>query len=401
MHSVTHSVYLGYIHITHTMSTDPISYHREHRGKIEVRPKAPLNDSADLALAYTPGVAQVCTRIAEHPEEVQALTNRSNTVAIVSDGSAILGLGNIGPEAGLPVMEGKAMIFKSQADIDAVPLCIDTQDMEEIISFCKHIAPSFGGINLEDISAPRCFDILERLEKELPIPVFHDDQDGTAIVTLAALINAATLRGSEVSELHIVVSGAGAAGIAITHLLRAYGVSDIVLIDSKGIVSPDRTDLNPHKMRIAEESNPRALSGTLAQAIEGADVFIGVSGCCVLSGDMVNTMAEHPIIFAMANPNPEIMPDEAKAAGAFIVGTGRSDFPNQINNALVFPGIFRGLLDAHTFPRKCVMSEHMVEVKIAAAKAIAGVVKEPTVDHILPDVLDPEVVPAIRGAICA
>jgi malate dehydrogenase (oxaloacetate-decarboxylating) len=383
------------------MATDPISYHREHRGKIEVTPKAPLNDGADLALAYTPGVAQVCKRIAEEPKEVQALTNRSNTVAIVSDGSAILGLGNIGPEAGLPVMEGKAMIFKSQADIDAVPLCIDTQDAEEIISFCKHIAPSFGGINLEDISAPRCFDILERLESELPIPVFHDDQDGTAIVTLAALINAAKLRGDDVSELHIVVSGAGAAGIAITRLLRAYGVADIVLVDSKGIVSTNRDDLNPYKKRIAEDSNPRALSGTIADALLDTDVFIGVSGCCVLSGDMVKTMAERPIIFAMANPDPEIMPDEAKAAGAFIVGTGRSDFPNQINNALVFPGIFRGLLDAHTFPRTCVMSEHMVEVKIAAAKAIAGVVKDPSINHILPDVLDPAVAPAIREAICA
>ena len=382
------------------MSTDSLSYHRNHRGKIETKPKAPLKDASDLALAYTPGVAKVCERIAEEPQEIQALTNRSNTVAIVSDGSAVLGLGNIGPEAGLPVMEGKAMIFKSQADIDAVPLCIKTQDTEEIIQFCKYIAPSFGGINLEDIAAPRCFDILDRLENELPIPVFHDDQDGTAIVTLAALLNAAQLRGSAVEELRIVVNGAGAAGIAITRLLRAYGIKDIVLVDSKGIVSTDRTDLNRYKKRIAEHSNPRALSGDMKDALVGADVFIGVSKCCILSKEMVQRMADRPIVFAMANPEPEIMPDVAHAAGAYIVGTGRSDFPNQINNALVFPGIFRGLLDAHTFPRKCIMSKHMTEVKIAAAKAIAGVI-EPSVERILPDVMDGEVVPAIRGAICA
>ncbi len=382
------------------MSTDPLSYHRNHRGKIETRAKAPLKDASDLALAYTPGVAKVCERIAEEPREIQALTNRSNTVAIVSDGSAVLGLGNIGPESALPVMEGKVMIFKSQADIDAVPLCIKTQDVEEIIQFCKHVAPSFGGINLEDIAAPGCFDILDRLENELPIPVFHDDQDGTAIVTLAALLNAAKLRGSAVEELRIVVNGAGAAGIAITRLLRAYGIKDIVLVDSKGIVATERTDLNPYKKRIAEHSNPRALSGDMKDALVGADVFIGVSKCCILSEDMVQGMADKPIIFAMANPEPEIMPDVAHAAGAFIVGTGRSDFPNQINNALVFPGIFRGLLDAHTFPRKCIMSKHMTEVKIAAAKAIAGVI-EPSVDRILPDVMDREVVPAIRGAICA
>jgi malate dehydrogenase (oxaloacetate-decarboxylating) len=382
------------------MNTDPISYHRNHRGKIETKPKAPLKDASDLALAYTPGVAKVCERIAKEPRETQALTNRSNTVAIVSDGSAVLGLGNIGPEAALPVMEGKAMIFKSQADIDAVPLCVDAQNTEEIIRFCKQIAPSFGGINLEDIAAPRCFDILERLENELPIPVFHDDQDGTAIVTLAALLNASKLRGNAVEKLRIVVNGAGAAGIAITRLLRAYGVKDVVLVDSKGIVSSERIDLNPHKKRIAEHSNPRALSGNIIAALKEADVFIGVSKCCILSGEMVREMADKPIIFALANPEPEIMPDEAKAAGAFIVGTGRSDFPNQINNALVFPGIFRGLLDAHTFPRKCVMSKHMTEVKIAAARAIAGVI-EPSVERILPDVLDPNVVPAIRGAICA
>jgi len=380
---------------------DPIAYHRAHRGKIEITPKAPLEDATDLSLAYTPGVGSVCMEIVVHPEEVQTLTNKSNTVAIVSDGSAILGLGNIGPEAGLPVMEGKAMIFKTLADVDAVPLCIATQDTEEIIRFCKQIAPSFGGINLEDISAPRCFDILERLEGELSIPVFHDDQDGTAIVALAALINATALRGGDISTLKIVISGAGAAGIAIARLLISYGISDIILVDSNGIVAIGRDGMNVHKDRIATASNPRNVHGGLSEALVGADVFIGVSGPNLVSQDMIRSMAPRPIVFAMANPHPEIMPDVAKEAGAFIVGTGRSDFPNQINNALVFPGIFRGLLDANTIPKKCVMSEHMTEVKIAAAKAIASVITEPTVDNIMPTVMDPRVVPAIRAAICA
>jgi malate dehydrogenase (oxaloacetate-decarboxylating) len=285
--------------------------------------------------------------------------------------------------------------------VDAVPLCIATQDTEEIIRFCKQIAPSFGGINLEDISAPRCFDILERLEGELSIPVFHDDQDGTAIVALAALINATALRGGDISTLKIVISGAGAAGIAIARLLISYGIPDIILVDSNGIVTIGRDGMNVHKDRIATVSNPRNVHGDLSEALVGADVFIGVSGPNLVSQDMIRSMAPRPIVFAMANPDPEIMPDVAKEAGAFIVGTGRSDFPNQINNALVFPGIFRGLLDANTIPKKCVMSEHMTEVKIAAAKAIASVITEPTVDNIMPTVMDPRVVPAIRAAICA
>ncbi|NTV22542.1 MAG: NADP-dependent malic enzyme [Candidatus Yonathbacteria bacterium] len=379
---------------------DPLDYHRAHRGKIEIKPKAPLNDAVDLALAYTPGVGKVCMEIVAHPEQVNSLTNKSNTIAIVSDGSAILGLGNIGPEAGLPVMEGKAMIFKTLADVDAVPLCIATQDAEEIVRFCKQIAPSFGGINLEDISAPRCFDILDRLEKELSIPVFHDDQDGTAIVALAALINATKVRGGDIRTLKIVVNGAGAAGIAIARLFSAYGISDIILVDSKGIVALGRDGMNVYKEHIANISNPRGITGSLSDALIGVDAFVGVSGPGLLSQEMVRSMAPRPIIFAMANPEPEILPDDAKEAGAFIIGTGRSDFPNQINNALVFPGIFRALLDANTIPKKCVLSEHMTEVKIATAEAIASVVTEPTPEHIMPTVMDPAVVPAIRAAIC-
>jgi len=379
---------------------DPLDYHRAHRGKIEIKPKAPLNTAEDLALAYTPGVGKVCMEIVAHPEQVGSLTNKSNTIAIVSDGSAILGLGNIGPEAGLPVMEGKAMIFKTLADVDAVPLCIATQDTEEIVRFCKQIAPSFGGINLEDISAPRCFDILDRLEKELSIPVFHDDQDGTAIVALAALINATNVRGGDMQALKIVVNGAGAAGIAIARLFSAYGISDIILVDSKGIVGIGRDGMNVYKEHIANISNPRGITGSLSDALIGVDAFVGVSGPGLLSQEMVRSMAPRPIIFAMANPEPEILPDDAKEAGAFIIGTGRSDFPNQINNALVFPGIFRALLDANTIPKTCVLSEHMTEVKIATAEAIASVVTEPTRDHIIPTVMDPAVVPAIRAAIC-
>jgi len=379
---------------------DPLDYHRAHRGKIEIKPKVPLNTAEDLALAYTPGVGKVCMEIVAHPEQVGSLTNKSNTIAIVSDGSAILGLGNIGPEAGLPVMEGKAMIFKTLADVDAVPLCIATQDTEEIVRFCKQIAPSFGGINLEDISAPRCFDILDRLEKELSIPVFHDDQDGTAIVALAALINATNVRGGDMQALKIVVNGAGAAGIAIARLFSAYGISDIILVDSKGIVALGRDGMNVYKEHIANISNPRGITGSLSDALIGVDAFVGVSGPGLLSQEMVRSMAPRPIIFAMANPEPEILPDDAKEAGAFIIGTGRSDFPNQINNALVFPGIFRALLDANTIPKTCVLSEHMTEVKIATAEAIASVVTEPTRDHIIPTVMDPAVVPAIRAAIC-
>lgn len=385
------------IYLPTMSSNDPLAYHREHRGKIEIRPKSPLQTPEDLALAYTPGVGRVCMEIAKDPTQVHTLTNKSNMVAIVSDGSAILGLGNIGPEAGLPVMEGKAMIFKTLANVDAVPLCIGTQDTEEIISFCKHIAPSFGGINLEDISAPRCFEILDRLKKELPIPVFHDDQDGTAIVVLAALINAAKVRGNDIHTQKVVVNGSGAAGIAITRLLFSFGIQDIILVDSKGIITAGRADMNPYKESIAAISNPRAVTGGLTEAIANADVFIGVSAPNVLTEDMVHSMAARPIVFAMANPDPEILPDVAKRAGAFIVGTGRSDFPNQINNALVFPGIFRGLLDAHTTSDIHVTPDDMTDTYIAVARAIASVI-EPTDESILPAVMDSRVVPAIQAA---
>lgn len=380
--------------------TDPvIQYHANHRGKIETNPKAPIDSLEDLALAYTPGVAKACKTIAEEPNTVQTLTNRSNTVAIVTDGSAILGLGNIGPSAGLPVMEGKAMIFKKMAGIDAVPLCIATQDTEDIIRFCRQIEPTFGGINLEDIAAPRCFEILDRLERELSIPVFHDDQDGTAIVVLAGLINAAKLRRTPIEDMRIVINGAGAAGIAIARLLVANGTRDVILADSRGIVETSRQDLNPFKRDIAKKTNPRGRTGTLETALEGADAFIGVSVCCILEERHVQSMASRPIVFALANPDPEILPDVARRSGAYIVGTGRSDFPNQINNALVFPGIFRALLDAKTYPSTCTLEGHMTDIKRAAAHAIASVV-EPDIDRILPSVMDPAVVPAIRRSIC-
>jgi len=384
------------------MKTDhpAIRYHLDSRGKIATAIKSPLETPEDLALAYTPGVAEVCRTIAAEPETAAVLTNRGNIVAIVTDGTAILGLGNIGPTAGLPVMEGKAMIFKKMADVDAVPLCIRADGVEDIVRFCKQIEPSFGGINLEDIAAPECFEILERLEKELSIPVFHDDQDGTAVITLAALINAAKLRGSSIDALRGVINGSGAAGIAIARLLSAYGVTDIVLVDSKGILSADRDDLNGPKRDIASKTNPRGLAGDLSLALSGADVFIGVSKGGILTRDDIRTMAERPIVFAMANPDPEILPDEALAGGAFIVGTGRSDFPNQINNALVFPGLFRGLLDAHAKNPSRPMPSDMTAVKVAAARAIASAV-EPIGDRILPPVMDESVSPAIRAAVLA
>lgn len=377
-----------------------IRYHLEHRGKIAMTVKSPLERAEDLALAYTPGVAEACRTIAAEPETVERLTNRANTVAIVTDGTAILGLGDIGPSAGLPVMEGKAMIFKHLADVDAVPLCIDATGIEDIVRFCKQIEPSFGGINLEDIAAPGCFEVLERLERELTIPVFHDDQDGTAIIVLAALINAAKVRGGETSELRAVINGAGAAGIAIARLMLAHGIGDVVLVDSKGIVSTDRNDLNGSKSDIASRTNPRKLSGNLATALSGADIFVGVSKGNILDRNDIRTMAERPIVFAMSNPDPEILPDEAIAGGAFIVGTGRSDFPNQINNALVFPGIFRGLLDARFDDPSRPMAKVSDSLKLAVAKAVAGTV-EPTVDRILPAVMDASVVPAVRTAVLA
>jgi len=370
---------------------ESIKLHRKHRGKISVVAKVPLETKDDLSLAYTPGVAAVCSAIGQDKKQSWQLTNRANQVAIVCDGTAILGLGDLGPEAAMPVMEGKAVIFKKFADIDATALCIKTTDVDEIVKFCKDIEPSFGGINLEDISAPRCFEILERLERELEIPVFHDDQDGTAIVVLAALINACRLAGKEFGRLKVVVNGAGAAGLAISRLLISQQVKDLILLDSQGCICEGRCDLNSHKQEIACQTNRGQLRGGLAEALQGADVFIGVSKGGLVSAPMVAAMAPQSIIFALANPEPEVMPEIAKQAGAFIVGTGRSDLPNQINNALVFPGIFRGLLDYR-------LSQVTLEMKVKAAQAIAASI-EPAIDKLLPTVLENKTTAAIVAAL--
>ena len=373
-------------------SKKSIALHKKHRGKIEIRSKVKLATREDLSLAYTPGVAAVSSAIGENKKLSWQLTNRANQVAIVCDGTAILGLGDLGPEAAMPVMEGKAAIFKEFAGVDAVPLCINTTDTEEIIKFCKNIEPSFGGINLEDISAPRCFEILERLENELSIPVFHDDQDGTAIVVLAALINACKVTGQAMKKLKIVVNGAGAAGIAVARLLLVAGATDLILLDSQGAIYSGRNDLNPIKEKIAKATNRRKIKGGLAEALVGADVFVGVSKGNLVTPEMIKLMNRQPIIFAMANPTPEIMPDLAKRANrACVVCTGRSDFSNQINNALVFPGMFRGLLD-HKVRRVT------TKIKIQAALALSKVIK-PTPDQLLPLVTDKRVVKAIAGAV--
>jgi len=369
-----------------------LELHKKLKGKIEIKSKIPLNSKEALSTAYTPGVGAACLAIRKKKNLSWEMTNRGNQVAIVTDGTAILGLGNIGPEAGMPVMEGKSMIFKEFAGIDAFPLCINTTDPDEIVNFCKWIEPSFGGINLEDISAPRCFEILERLEKELNIAVFHDDQDGTAIVTLAALINACRVTGKVLNNQKIVVNGAGAAGISITRLLLAHGVKEIILVDSIGCIYDGRRYLNRYKKAIAKKTNKKKVKGRLEEAMVKSDVFIGVSKGNLVDEKMIKTMNEKPIIFAMANPNPEIMPDKAIKAGASIVGTGRSDFPNQINNALVFPGIFRGLLDGW---KKRVT----VKMKISAAIALAYTVKKPRNNNILPNITDKKTVTAIAKSI--
>lgn len=372
---------------------ESVQLHEKLKGKLEVKPKYQVKDSHDLSLVYTPGVAQVCREIAQNPEKAYDLTIKNNSVAIVSDGSAVLGLGNIGPLAALPVMEGKALLFKEYANIDAFPLCVDTQNAYEIIGLVKNIAPGFAGINLEDIAAPRCFEIEQALQ-DIGIPVFHDDQHGTAIVLLAALINAAKLVGKELTELKVVINGAGAAGTAIAELLLCVGhdpnvckpVKETLLCDSKGIVSSSRMDIsnNPHKMRLANITNRRNVEGTLVDAIKNADVFIGVSTGNILTAEMIKSMNDKPIILAMANPTPEIMPDEALKAGAFIIGTGRSDFPNQVNNVLAFPGVFRGALDARA--KKITNG-----MKIAAAFALAESIENPDREHILPSALDKNV----------
>lgn len=370
--------------------------HEQWMGKLSTEPKAPVNSREDLSLAYTPGVAEPCKVIAKDPEAAYKYTMKSNTIAVISDGSAVLGLGNIGAKAGMPVMEGKAVLFKTFGGVNAVPICLDTQDTEEIIKAVTWLAPNYGGINLEDISAPRCFEIERRLKETLDIPVFHDDQHGTAIVVLAGIINALKIIGKKKEDCRIVVNGSGAAGIAITKLLLNDGFKHAILCDTKGIIGKHRTDLNWIKKEMCEVTNLENKEGSLADAIKDSDIFIGVSAPGSLTQDMVKTMNKDAIIFAMANPVPEIMPDEAKAAGARIVGTGRSDFPNQVNNVIAFPGIFKGALEG----RAPQITEDM---KLAAAYAIASLVPENELneDNILPQPFDPQVAIKVSEAVKA
>jgi malate dehydrogenase (oxaloacetate-decarboxylating) len=371
-----------------------LAKHQELRGKISITLKDQLDTVEALSTYYSPGVGAVSSYIAEHPEQARDYTWLNNNVAVIGDGSAVLGLGDIGPYGALPVMEGKAMLFKHFAGIDAVPVVLDVHTADGIVAAAKAIAPSFGGINLEDIAAPICFEVEERLKAELDIPVMHDDQHGTAIVTLAGLINAMTVTGRQLGNSRIVLVGAGAAGVAIAHLLHLYAQPTIVAVDSKGIISPDRNDLNEEKKRLLAYSNGAAKPGTLADALQGADIFIGVSKAGLLTTELVKTMAPNPIIFAMANPVPEIMPADAYAAGAAIVATGRSDFPNQVNNALAFPGIFRGALDNKV---RSITDQH----KLATAEAIAALVDQPDSEHIVPSIMDSRLVPAIKQVITA
>jgi len=372
---------------------ESIEFHKKHGGKLDINPKFKIESKHDLSLAYTPGVAGVCEAIAKDESLASDLTIKKNTVAIVTDGSAVLGLGNIGASASIPVMEGKALLFKEYAGIDAFPICIESQNTSEIVNIIKNIKPMFAGVNLEDIAAPKCFEV-ETMLQDIGIPVFHDDQHGTAIVTLAAIINAAKLANKDIKDLKVVINGAGAAGSAIADMLLGMNyigedtisVKEIIICDSKGAIYESRSDLseNAAKLRLARKTNRNNVQGSLSDALVEADVFIGVSVAGAVTQDMIKTMAKDPIIFAMANPIPEIMPEDAKAAGAFIVGTGRSDFPNQVNNVLAFPGIFRGALDA-----KAKQFTH--DMKLAAAEAIAESVTNLDIDNILPQVLDKEV----------
>jgi len=372
---------------------ESLKKHLEWAGKLDYRPKMEVKTKDDLSLAYTPGVAQPCLEIKADPDKVWQLTGRHNLVAVVTDGSAVLGLGDIGPEAGMPVMEGKCVLFKSFGGVDAVPLCIRSKDVDEIVDTVALLAGSFGGINLEDISAPRCFEIERKLKARCDIPIFHDDQHGTAVVVLAALINALRLTGKKLEDVRVVTSGAGAAGIAIIRLLIANGLHNVTMCDTRGAIYAGRPGLNPAKEEIAAITNPEKRSGSLADVIAGADVFIGVSAPGTVTPDMVKTMAKDPILFPMANPVPEIMPDVAAAAGAAVVGTGRSDFPNQINNVLAFPGIFRGALDTRA-------SDINDEMKIAAAFALASLVGDDLApDYIIPAPFDTRVVPAVSAAV--
>jgi len=366
--------------------------HKKYRGKIEVKSKLPITNREELSVAYTPGVAAVCLEIKKNPEEARNLTSCKNTIAVITDGTAVLGLGDIGPLAALPVMEGKAALFKEFANVDAFPIALGTKDVEEIIATIKNIAPTFGGINLEDISAPRCFEIERRLKEILDIPVFHDDQHGTAIVVLAGLINALQVVGKKKEDIKVVINGAGAAGTAVAKLMHEYGVKNIIVCDTKGIICAAREDLNEYKKELATFSAHENLTGTVYDALVGADVFIGVSKGGLLTAEHVKTMAKDAIIFAMANPSPEIMPDEAMRGGARIIATGRSDFPNQVNNALVFPGIFRGALDAE-IPQ---ITEAM---KLAAAEALASLVQDPSPEKIIPGPFDMGVAEAVASAV--
>lgn len=368
-----------------------LDLHAQHRGKITTRLRDTELDKTKLSAYYTPGVAAVSKAIADDPAKLPVYTWTNNLVAVISDGSAVLGLGNIGPRGSMPVMEGKSLLFKHFADIDSIPIILDVHSPDEIVATIKAIAPSFGAINLEDIAAPQCFEIEERLKAELPIPVFHDDQHGTAVVTLAGLINAAKITNRNLADSKFVVVGAGAAGTAITKLLKLFGVGQILAVDSKGIISNNRTDLNEAKKLLLEHADG-TIDGSLADALNGADVFIGVSQPDLLNEELIRTMAKDPIVFAMANPKPEIMPDIAKAAGVAVMATGRSDFPNQVNNAIAFPGIFRGALDNKV---RTITDEH----KLAAAKTIAALVEQPTPDEIIPSVFDERLVPAIAAVI--
>lgn len=377
-----------------TTNEKALELHKQWNGKIETVSKSPVKSREDLSLAYTPGVAEPCRVIAKDKEAAYTYTMKANTVAVVSDGSAVLGLGNIGPYAAMPVMEGKAVLFKEFGGVNAVPICLDTQDTEEIIKAVTYLAPGFGGINLEDISAPRCFEIEERLKKILDIPVFHDDQHGTAIVVLAGIINALKVTGKQKESCRVVVNGAGSAGVAITRLLLTYGFSNIIMCDKVGIVSRNTQGLNWMQQKMAGLTNPDNASGALADALIGADIFVGVSAPGIVTKEMVASMNTDAILFAMANPVPEIMPDLAKEAGARVVGTGRSDFPNQINNVVAFPGIFKGALEGRA-------SQITEEMKLAAARAIADLVPEQELneDNIMPEAFNPQVAEAVAEAV--
>ena len=371
-----------------------LKMHEENHGKISVISKVKVENRDDLSTAYTPGVAEPCRKIHANEDDVYRYTAKGNLIAVVSDGTAVLGLGDIGPKAAMPVMEGKAILFKTFAGIDAFPICLDTKSVDEIVNTVKCLAPTFGGINLEDISAPRCFEIEARLRKELDIPVFHDDQHGTAIVVAAGLLNAVKLVGKKIEDVKIVINGAGSAGISIAKLLLQFGVGDIVLVDKAGALAKGQGWMNPAQAAIAECTNRDNQTGSLVDVIKGKDIFIGVSGPNVLTAEMVSTMAKDAIVFAMANPTPEIMPEEAKKGGARVVATGRSDYPNQINNVLVFPGIFRGALDVRA-------SDITERMKIAAAKAIASIIKddELTEEYIIPGAFDKRVVEVVAKAV--